>query len=260
MAEGFRVRSHGGVSRCILPEAHGHAHGPSGHAVGLFLPLCCDGPGDRLGRQEPNAFDFADLILQPWRLLSGFPDVLDEYRARFEYVMVDEFQDTDRAQYSVLKLICPEEANLCVVGDDDQSIYMWRDADVSNILGFRKDYPTAKTVKLERNYRSTQSILEAAASVIAKNKRRHEKTLWTEIPGGEPVDIHDYLPRRIDHGELRAGRSDVDSQETGHAGRRRELGNPHLVSVSVFVGFQHIPRRIGGSKEPKSRPGGKGLL
>jgi DNA helicase-2/ATP-dependent DNA helicase PcrA len=139
--------------------------------------------------QKANAFDFADLIFQTHRLWSRFPEIAAIYRDRFEYVLVDEFQDTDRAQYQLLKMLCDPESNLCVVGDDDQSIYRWRDADITHILGFRRDFPKAKTIKLERNYRSTRNILAAAGSIIACNSHRHEKTLWTDSDSGDPVLI-----------------------------------------------------------------------
>jgi DNA helicase-2/ATP-dependent DNA helicase PcrA len=139
---------------------------------------------------QANAFDFADLIFQTHRLWERHPPVLEEYRERFAHVLVDEFQDTDRAQYGLLRMLCHSAANICVVGDDDQSIYMWRDADVSHILGFERDYPGARVVKLERNYRSTANILAAASRVIARNRNRHEKTLWTEDEPGLPVQFN----------------------------------------------------------------------
>ncbi|MBW1872470.1 MAG: UvrD-helicase domain-containing protein, partial [Deltaproteobacteria bacterium] len=150
--------------------------------------------------QQANAFDFSDLIFQLNRLWSSYRDVLDDYKNRFSYVLVDEFQDTDRAQYGLLRMLCGRRANLCVVGDDDQSIYMWRDADVSNILGFKRDYPEAAVVKLERNYRSTANILEAAAKVIAHNTKRHEKKLWTESGPGEEIKI-EFLQDERDEAE-----------------------------------------------------------
>ena len=139
--------------------------------------------------QQANAFDFSDLIFQLHRLWSSYSDVLAEYKDRFSHVLVDEFQDTDLAQYGLLRMLCGRQANLCVVGDDDQSIYMWRDADVSNILGFKRDFPEAAVVKLERNYRSSANILEAAGKVIAHNTKRHEKKLWTESDPGPEVEI-----------------------------------------------------------------------
>ena len=140
--------------------------------------------------RQANALDFADLIFQTHRLWERHPPVLEEYRERFAHVLVDEFQDTDRAQYGLLRSLCHSSANICVVGDDDQSIYMWRDADVSHILGFERDYPGARVVKLERNYRSTANILDAASRVIARNRNRHHKTLWTEDEPGMPVQFN----------------------------------------------------------------------
>ncbi|MBN2497308.1 MAG: UvrD-helicase domain-containing protein [Deltaproteobacteria bacterium] len=137
--------------------------------------------------RQAEAFDFADLIFQVNRLFARHPDVEARYRERFAYVLVDEFQDTDQAQYRLLRRLCPPQANLCAVGDDDQSIYAWRGAQVGHILGFERDYPGCRIVKLERNYRSTARILEAASSVIARNAHRHAKRLWTEADPGPPV-------------------------------------------------------------------------
>ncbi len=138
--------------------------------------------------KQADACDFADLIFQTQRLLSTNPEVLNQYRERFQQILVDEYQDTDPAQYQLLRLLCPGDANLCVVGDDDQSIYQWRGADVNHILRFERDYPTASVVKLERNYRSSANILEAAHAVIARNPHRHEKRLWTERESGARID------------------------------------------------------------------------
>ena len=139
--------------------------------------------------RQGNAFDFSDLILQPNRLFERHPDVLARYRGRFLHVLVDEFQDTDRAQYAILRKLCPPGANLGVVGDDDQSIYRWRGAEVGNILRFEQNYPGCLTVKLEQNYRSSGNILDAAAELIARNPERHEKRLWTEADPGAPVKL-----------------------------------------------------------------------
>jgi DNA helicase-2/ATP-dependent DNA helicase PcrA len=137
---------------------------------------------------KANAFDFADLIFQTQRLLAKHTEVLNLYRERFRHVLVDEYQDTDPAQYQLLRLLCPDDTNLCVVGDDDQSIYQWRGADVNHILKFESDYPAAQVVKLERNYRSCANILEVAHSVIARNPSRHQKRLWTERESGALID------------------------------------------------------------------------
>ncbi len=126
-----------------------------------------------------NAVDFDDLIVMPIQIFEEHPEVLERYRARFKYLMVDEFQDTSRIQYRLMKLLAEESKNICVVGDDDQSIYSWRGADYSNILQFEKDFPDVREIKLEQNYRSTGNILEAANTLIANNKNRKEKALWT---------------------------------------------------------------------------------
>jgi superfamily I DNA/RNA helicase len=133
------------------------------------------------------AFDFDDLIVEPVRLWQSDPDARERWGSKFQYVMVDEFQDTNRAQLRMVQALVEKHSNLVVVGDDDQSIYSWRGADPSNILGFDKLFPTAKTVKLEQNYRSTKSILAAANTVIANNKDRHGKTLWSQLGEGELI-------------------------------------------------------------------------
>lgn len=142
---------------------------------------------DRL--KAANALDFDDLINKTLELFLDHPPVLQSYQRRFEYVLVDEYQDTNTAQYMLVKLITKESRNLCVVGDDDQSIYGWRGADISNILDFEKDYPEAKVIKLEQNYRSTANILDAANQVIAHNTTRKEKALWTEAGDGEAIKL-----------------------------------------------------------------------
>ena len=137
-----------------------------------------------------NALDFDDLLLKTLILLADHPPVLEVYRRRFRYVMVDEYQDTNRTQYELLRLLTAESRNLCVVGDDDQSIYGWRGADIRNILEFENDYPDAAVIKLEQNYRSTGNILDAANQVIAHNQGRKDKTLWTEHNAGEKITVY----------------------------------------------------------------------
>jgi DNA helicase-2/ATP-dependent DNA helicase PcrA len=135
------------------------------------------------------AFDFDDLIVEPVRLFERDAGVAERWAARFRFVLVDEFQDTNRAQLKLVEHLVREHVNLCVVGDDDQSIYSWRGAEVANILRFEKDFPGAKIVRLEQNYRSTPHILAAASGLIAHNGGRLGKTLWTEHDGGEKVQI-----------------------------------------------------------------------
>ena len=136
-----------------------------------------------------NALDFDDLLIKTLELMADHPPVLEYYQSRFMYVMVDEYQDTNKAQYELVRLITAKSHNLCVVGDDDQSIYGWRGADIQNILDFEKDYPDAKIIKLEQNYRSTSVILDAANHVIANNLERKDKKLWTLSKEGEKIRI-----------------------------------------------------------------------
>ncbi|HCQ6031006.1 TPA: UvrD-helicase domain-containing protein, partial [Clostridioides difficile] len=142
---------------------------------------------DRLKRN--SALDFDDLILKTVELFKANDEVLAYYRSRFRYIMVDEYQDTSKAQYELIKLLAREHQNICVVGDDDQSIYGWRGADIRNILEFEKDYDNVHVVKLEQNYRSTQVILDAANKVISNNIERKRKKLWSEKKEGELIKI-----------------------------------------------------------------------
>ncbi len=138
---------------------------------------------------EMNAMDFDDLLFRTVNLLELFPDVAERYRRTFRWILVDEYQDTNHAQYRLLQLLAGEERNVCVVGDDDQSIYRFRGADLNNILNFERDLPGAKVVKLEQNYRSTQTILSAANAVVSNNVDRKPKQLWTDRGAGEPVRV-----------------------------------------------------------------------
>ncbi len=137
--------------------------------------------------QKNNALDFDDLIVKTVELFKSCPEVLDYYQERFRYIMVDEYQDTNTAQFELVRLLAQKYRNLCVVGDDDQSIYRFRGANIRNILDFEKYFPEAGVIKLEQNYRSTQSVLDAANAVIRNNKGRKEKVLWTDRGEGNPV-------------------------------------------------------------------------
>ena len=134
-----------------------------------------------------NALDFGDLMLLTVRLFETVPEALERYRERYRWILVDEYQDTNPIQYRLVRLLAGARKNLCVVGDDDQSIYRWRGADIRNILDFEKDFPGVKVVKLEQNYRSSSTILTAAGKVVEKNRGRKSKILWTENPGGERI-------------------------------------------------------------------------
>src|SRR4051794_32645802 len=136
---------------------------------------------------EANAMDFDDLLVRTVELLERFPDVRERWQDRFRHLLVDEYQDTNHAQYRFVQLIGERTRNVFVVGDADQSVYSWRGADIQNILGFEKDFPDAETIRLEQNYRSTQTILDAANAVIEHNEGRLEKHLWSELGRGDPV-------------------------------------------------------------------------
>ncbi|MGN0037923.1 MAG: ATP-dependent helicase [Coriobacteriales bacterium] len=140
--------------------------------------------------KRSNAMDFDDLLLNTYLLLKDNPQIAHAYGLRFRYILVDEYQDTNRAQYAITKMLAQVCGNLMVVGDDDQSIYSWRGADIRNILDFERDWPAAKTVKLEQNYRSTGNILAAANAVIANNASRKAKKLFTESPAGEKIGLY----------------------------------------------------------------------
>ncbi len=137
--------------------------------------------------KQSNAMDFDDLLIKPIELFEENPDLLEKYQERFKYILIDEYQDTNHAQYKVTKMLAEKYNNICVVGDDAQSIYSFRGADITNILNFQEDYESAKQVPLEQNYRSTRSILQCADSIIKKNKKQLDKTLWTEQGLGDPV-------------------------------------------------------------------------
>jgi DNA helicase II / ATP-dependent DNA helicase PcrA len=141
-------------------------------------------------RKEAGALDFDDLLIETVRLFREHDDVRAKWRAQFKHILIDEYQDTNAAQYAIVKSLVNDDRNICVVGDDWQSIYSWRGADFTNILNFERDFPGAKIVKLEQNYRSTGAILEAAHSVITKNTQRTDKKLWTAEPAGAPVQVH----------------------------------------------------------------------
>jgi DNA helicase-2/ATP-dependent DNA helicase PcrA len=134
-----------------------------------------------------NALDFGDMLLQTAKLLTDFPEVRRQYQERFQWIMVDEYQDTNPVQYQLIRLLAGQRKNLCVVGDDDQSIYSWRGADIRNILEFEKDFPGVRVVRLEQNYRSSATILKAAGAVVSHNIGRKGKTLWTDNPEGEKI-------------------------------------------------------------------------
>lgn len=150
--------------------------------------------------QEYNAVDFDDLLFLPVHLFRTHPEVLELYRKQWHYLLIDEYQDTNASQYEMVRLLLGEQCNLCVVGDPDQSIYSWRGANIQNILHFERDYPGAKIIRLEQNYRSRSNILEAANALIAHNQDRYEKNLWSDLGPGAPIKV---LSAETDREEVR---------------------------------------------------------
>src|SRR6267378_7655381 len=143
--------------------------------------------------QRNNALDFDDLLIKTVRLLRDVPEVRERYNDRFRYILVDEYQDTNSLQFGLIRLLTEKQQNICVVGDPDQSIYRWRGADIKNILKFEEHFPSAKVIRLEENYRSTQNILDVASGVIKHNVERKEKALWTQNPPGERIRYYQAL-------------------------------------------------------------------
>lgn len=177
----------------LISSAKNELISPADYAVHAKLPLqkvAADAYAiyERTRRQAA-ALDFDDLISETVRLLKTVPQVREKWQKQFKYILIDEYQDTNAAQYSLVKLLTNKDQNLCVVGDDWQSIYSWRGADFKNILNFERDYPNCLVIKLEENYRSTKNILDAAHNVITKNTQRSDKALWTKSGAGTPVQI-----------------------------------------------------------------------
>ena len=209
-----------------LPAAEG-AHFANGRGQALYAQY-----QDRL--RILNACDFGDLLLHNLTIFTRHPDVLAEFHRRFRYILVDEYQDTNVAQYLWLRLLAQASHNICCVGDDDQSIYGWRGAEVDNILRFERDFPGAKVIRLERNYRSTSHILAAASGLIAANKDRLGKTLWTEAEGGQKVQV-----RGVWDGE-------AESRLVAEEIERWRKARPyHDVAILVRASFQML--RAGGN-------------
>ncbi len=194
-----RVAESLGLPRRFKPEAIHHLLssaknqlvGPSEFAETAFDPLSRAAakvyPRYEAALKESNAFDFDDLLWKPVELFQSHPDILQALRRRFAFLLVDEYQDTNRAQYKLLRALSRVHGNLCVVGDEDQSIFAFRGSDYRNILRFEKDFPNARVLRLEQNYRSTATILDVANAVIAENIHRKGKRLFTENARGDPV-------------------------------------------------------------------------
>ena len=192
-----------------------------------------------------NACDFGDLLLHCVTIFQAHPDVLQDYHRRFKYILVDEYQDTNVAQYLWLRLLAAGHKNICCVGDDDQSIYGWRGAEVGNILRFERDFPGAKVVRLEQNYRSTPHILAAAGQVISGNQDRLGKTLWTEAQAGEKVRLIGHWDgeeesarsRRADRGfaTRHARIAALQSGTDGHSGAARHQCAPSRIGFFLTI-------------------------
>ena len=207
-----------------------------------------------------NALDFDDLLIKTVELFRKAPEVLENYRNRFRYIMVDEYQDTNRIQFEFIDLLAKTNKNLCVVGDDDQSIYKFRGADIRNILDFEKSYPDAKTIKLEQNYRSTGNILKGANSVIANNTERKEKTLWTSKDDGAPITERIF---QTAYDEARAVVNDISRKSTAEpynafailyrTNAQSRLFEEHFV-------YNNIPYRIVGGTNFYARKEIKDIL
>jgi DNA helicase-2/ATP-dependent DNA helicase PcrA len=220
------------------------------HYQGFFEEICAKVYALYTEKLRSNrALDFDDLLMMTVRLFEQRPEALERYQSRFKYILVDEYQDVNYVQYRFLKLLAHKHRNLCVVGDDDQSIYMFRGADVSLMLQFERDYPEARVIKLEQNYRSTQTILDAAYEVVSRNPTRKEKRLWTENDSGRPLQRAElaneqeeavYVLRKI--------------QEETLSGRRRyrdfavlyRTNAQSRIFEEVFVNFRTPYKIVGG--------------
>ena len=221
----------GWKNRCLTP-----ANLPKGEGAAF------DGKGGKLYAQYQdrlltlNAVDFGDLLMHCVTLFQAHPDVLRQWQDRFRYVLVDEYQDTNVAQYMWLRLLAQSHRNICCVGDDDQSIYGWRVAEVGNILRFEKDFPGAEVIRLEQNYRSTPQILGAASGLIAANSGRLGKTLWTDAEAGEPVRLIGHWDGEA---EARWIGEEIEAYQGGH---RAALGRVSLDDIAILVRASHQMR------------------
>jgi DNA helicase-2/ATP-dependent DNA helicase PcrA len=207
--------------------------------------------------RKANALDFDDLLLDAVRLLKSAPQVCDYYNRRFQYLLIDEYQDTNRPQYELMRMLAGTRHNVCAVGDEDQSIYSWRGADIRNILEFEHDFPEAKIIRLEQNYRSTQNILQAASAVVANNIRRKGKNLWTSRQGGTKIGYYEapdgenealfaadhiakYLREAAQHGET--GRAAVLYRTNSQSRLFEEAMRRYGLKYHVVGGFSFYER------------------
>jgi DNA helicase-2/ATP-dependent DNA helicase PcrA len=200
---------------------------------------------------EANATDFDDLLVRTVNALELFEEVRERWRRAFRHVLVDEYQDTNHAQYRLLQLLTAEHGNLMVVGDEDQSIYGFRHADIRNILDFERDFPEAEVVKLEQNYRSTQTILSAANAVVERNRERRPKKLWTELVGGEPIELRELAD---EHEEARWVAGEIERLGEEEGVKREEVAVFYRTNAmsrvleDTLVRFELPYQVIGGTK------------
>ena len=195
-------------TQMVRPEEYqSMAHGPKQEATARVYP------GYENALRRANALDFDDLLLKPLTLFDQHPDILKKYQNRWRYLHIDEYQDTNHTQYMLTKRLADQHKNLCVVGDDAQSIYAFRGADITNILSFERDYPNATTVRLERNYRSTQTILRLADSIIEHNEEQLDKSLWTDNQQGEHVSLIEALSEKDEAKKIERRIRDVHARE-----------------------------------------------
>ncbi len=209
--------------------------------------------------RKANALDFDDLLLETVRLLKAVPAVREYYNRRYQYVMIDEYQDTNRPQYELMRLLAGSHHNICAVGDEDQSIYSWRGADIRNILEFEKDFPEAKIIRLEQNYRSTQNILQGASAVVANNLKRKGKNLWTSRQGGSKIGYYEapdgenealfaadfiskYLREAIDQGQGENARAAVLYRTNSQSRLYEEAMRRYGLKYHVVGGFSFYER------------------
>lgn len=237
-------------------EYAGHASTPAGQVAAKVFPLY------ERALKEASALDFDDLISRTVSLLKTQPEIRKKWQQQFKYIMIDEYQDTNTAQYELVNLLTNEHRNIAVVGDDWQSIYSWRGADFRNILNFERDNKDCTTIKLEQNYRSTKNILDAAHAVITKNAQRSDKQLWTEAGNGLPVQMLQVTSERAEsEAIIRRIRNGLDS---GHRQYRdyAVLYRTNAQSRSIEEGFVHygIPYRIVGGQRFYDRKEIKDLL
>ena len=237
--------------QAIISSEKNQGNGPEEYAAGAYYPnqqkIAKVFARYESEKQKAGALDFDDLLLRELELFREHKEVREKWRNRFQHILIDEYQDTNMVQYNIVKLLVNEKRNICVVGDDWQSIYSWRGADFTNILNFEKDFPGAKVTLLEQNYRSTGNILKASQKIINENKTRTDKTLFTEAEQGEPVEIES-LQDETEEANYVALRILNMQQEYGGFGDFAVLYRTNAQSYNFEKAFinMHIPYKIVG--------------